>query len=98
MSSEHNPVGTSSDDLAGEHYRAVRHTIDENLRVAIESTRLTRTYGEESATRAAEIGMGDIYLRSSMDVKDRADTAVKALIEARARLEDLVVALIRQGA
>lgn len=97
MSSEHDAPGTSSDGLAGAHYRSVRHTI-EMIRIGVEATRLTREQGQRSAARAVEIGMGEIYRTASMEVERTADEAVKALLAAQGKLEALSGALVRQGA
>jgi hypothetical protein len=89
--------GTSHDGMAGHQYRAVRLSIDATG-VSIDSTRRTREYGKESVEGADKIGMTGMYRASSEKVAKTADDAVKALIAARAKLEDLAAALLEQGA
>ncbi len=89
--------GTSDDGMAGSHYRAVRHSADQ-LRVTIESTRLTRDYGEKSVETADRVGMSGLYLDTSTQIMVLADEAVKALQQAQGKLEALAAMLVRQGA
>ncbi len=89
--------GTSTDGLAGEHYRAVKHSADQ-LEQIIGSTTMTMAYGETSSAQAAALGMSGMYLSASLAVHVTATAAVEALELAKVALDALAGALLEQGA
>ena len=97
MSGGNELPGTSTDGLAGEHYRAVQHSIGQ-LEQIIGSTTMTRAYGEMSSTQATLLGMSGLYLSASLAVHVTAAAAVEALELAKVGLEELASALLAQGA